>query len=66
MRSANAPGHRRIDGDFNTLFKELSETWESHQKLRGANTPIGDLARSNAFLFQTRMAMGSWHRNARC
>lgn len=49
-------------GNFDALFRELSDAWWSHQQMKTANTSLATLADSSAGLFKARMAMASWHR----
>lgn len=46
---------------LDTRYRDLANAWMSHQALRVANAPLGDLADSSGRLFRMQMAMGSWH-----
>ena len=54
--------HRLSRTEFDSLYRELTQEWASHQALKASNAPLSQLAASNARLFKIRMAMGSWHR----
>lgn len=65
MKTANVANHNGAAADFDTLFRQLTETWWAHQILKAADASVGDLAASNSSLFNARMAMGSWRRSTR-
>jgi hypothetical protein len=48
--------------DFDTLYNQLADAWETHERLRRSHASLTMLADSSARLYQARMAMWDWHR----
>lgn len=51
----------RTDETFETLYQHLASTWDAHQHLRNAGSPVPGLAESWTRLQQARLAMWDWH-----
>lgn len=54
--------HQPTRAEFDSLFRDLANTWMSHQGLKASRAPLAELADSNTRLYKMRMAMGSWNR----
>lgn len=60
-----APHNRPDRAEFDALYRDLAQTWFSHQALKTSNAPLAELADSNHRLFRKRMALGSWDQRVR-
>lgn len=60
-----ASHHRPDRAEFDVLYRDLAQTWLSHQALKVSDAPLAELADSNHELFRKRMALGSWDQRLR-